>query len=140
MLRAAARFVRARRAGLARGAGAGCRSERECDPRVGAGVSALWMQGGGPCSRADIEASFFTLMKTLRRLVQSDANATVTIDVPVSGSLRQFEVLVVWQEVGPDDAKVAQWPQGWFEATAGSIDDPSFIRHPQGVNEDRETL
>lgn len=77
-------------------------------------------------------------MKTLRKLVQSDSNATVRIDVPVSGSLRQFEVVVVWQEVEPEVE--SQWPQGWIEATAGSIDDPTFVRHPQGEYEDRESL
>lgn len=29
------------------------------------------------------------------------------------------------------------WPPG-FSRTAGSIDDPTFIRHPQGVYEQRE--
>jgi hypothetical protein len=77
-------------------------------------------------------------MKTLRKVVQSDSNATVRIDVPVSSSLRQFEVVVVWQEV---EAEVERrWPQGWIEATAGSIDDPTFVRHPQGEYEDRESL
>jgi hypothetical protein len=80
-------------------------------------------------------------MKTIRKVIQSDANGTVRIDVPVSGALRQFEVVVVWQEVETrDEAPERSWPKGWFEATAGSIDDPTFVRHPQGDLEDRDEL
>lgn len=88
-------------------------------------------------------------MKTIRKLVQSDSNATVRIDVPVSHSLRQFEVVVVWQEVAPDSPSRAtqlpaewpgEWPEGWLDATAGSIEDPSFARQPQGIPEERESL
>jgi len=32
------------------------------------------------------------------------------------------------------------WPDGWFEATAGSIEDPTFVRHPQPEAEQREPL
>ena len=35
-------------------------------------------------------------------------------------------------------APQASWPDGWFEATAGSIDDPTFVRPPQGAYEKRE--
>ncbi len=31
-------------------------------------------------------------------------------------------------------------PAGWVEATAGSIDDPTFVRPPQGVPEKRDEL
>jgi hypothetical protein len=89
-------------------------------------------------------------MKTIRKLVQSDSNANVRIDVPVSGSLRQFEVVVVWQEVAtdampytsqsPEGPSSEGWPEGWLEQTSGSIDDPSFTRQPQGTLEERESL
>jgi hypothetical protein len=29
------------------------------------------------------------------------------------------------------------WTAGFFEQTAGSIDDPTFMRHPQGEPEER---
>ena len=80
-------------------------------------------------------------MKTLRKTIQSDATGTVRIDVPVSASLRQFDVVVVWQETEGQDASLPrQWPEGWLEATAGSIDDPSFVRPAQGEFEVREEL
>lgn len=31
------------------------------------------------------------------------------------------------------------WPPG-FSKTAGSIDDPTFVRHPQGEHEERPSL
>jgi hypothetical protein len=32
------------------------------------------------------------------------------------------------------------WPPGFFAQTAGSIDDPTFIRHPQGEPEERSSF
>ena len=32
------------------------------------------------------------------------------------------------------------WPPGFFAQTAGSIDDPTFVRHPQGEPEKRQPL
>jgi hypothetical protein len=76
-------------------------------------------------------------MNTVRKILQSDDTATVTVEVPVSSPRRQFEVVVVWQEVeeGP-----SEWPEGWLEATDGTIDDPTFVRPPQGELEHREHL
>jgi hypothetical protein len=47
------------------------------------------------------------------------------------------EVVVVWHDLGQS---VAEWPEGWFDRTAASIDDPTFIRPPQGEYEARESL
>jgi hypothetical protein len=32
------------------------------------------------------------------------------------------------------------WPPGYFTNVIGSIDDPTFVRHPQGEYEQRESL
>ena len=37
-------------------------------------------------------------------------------------------------------ARARGWPTGWFEATAGSIEDPSFARPAQGEYEARGAL
>jgi hypothetical protein len=34
----------------------------------------------------------------------------------------------VWNDLGES---MTEWPAGWFEETAGSIDDPSFQRPEQ---------
>jgi Protein of unknown function (DUF2281) len=40
-----------------------------------------------------------------------------------------------------DDVATANgWPDGFIAATAGSIDDPSFVRHPQGEADERLPL
>jgi hypothetical protein len=39
-----------------------------------------------------------------------------------------------------DESQASEWPPGWIEATAGSIADPTFVRHPQGDYEERENL
>lgn len=75
-------------------------------------------------------------MNTVRKIIQSDETATVTLHLPVSTPGRQFEVVVVWQEV--DAVSSPSWPPGWFEATEGSIDDPTFTRGAQGQFEQRE--
>jgi hypothetical protein len=43
-------------------------------------------------------------------------------------------LVVEWEDPPVD------WPPGWFEATAGSITDPTFVRHPQGEYEKRDVL
>jgi len=45
-------------------------------------------------------------------------------------------VTIEWD--GP--AQASQWPPGWIDATAGSITDPTFVRHAQGSYEQREKL
>ncbi len=40
------------------------------------------------------------------------------------------------EQVGQSNA----WPAGFFTQTAGVIDDPSFLRHPQGLPEERLSL
>lgn len=38
------------------------------------------------------------------------------------------------------ESQPSEWPLGWIEATAGSIVDPTFVRHPRGDCEEREKL
>jgi hypothetical protein len=76
-------------------------------------------------------------MNTLRKVLRTGATATLTLELPVSGPGRAFEVIVVWQEI---ERGTAKWPEGWLEATAGSIDAPTFVRQPQGDFERREPL
>ena len=59
-------------------------------------------------------------MNTVRKIVESDETGTARVEVTVAGPRRQVEVIVVWHELGES---VAEWPEGWFENTAASIDD-----------------
>ena len=56
--------------------------------------------------------------------------------LPVAERLRLVERVVSDVTGGA----VNGWPEGWFERTAGSIDDPTFMRHPQGEHETRDPL
>ena len=46
--------------------------------------------------------------------------------------------------VGHQKAEAAsiqsEWPDSYFETTAGSVPDPTFKRHPQGEYQEREPL
>ena len=80
-------------------------------------------------------------MNTVRKICESDERGTAHVDVPVGVPGRRVEVVIVWQEVDTADTPEARgWPPGWFESTAGAIDDPSFVRSPQGEYETREPL
>jgi hypothetical protein len=68
--------------------------------------------------------------------VNTDATGSIRIRLPAH-ALRPVHVVVEWEE--PREA-AAGWPPGWFEATAGSITDPSFVRPPQGEYEKRDEI
>lgn len=80
-------------------------------------------------------------MNTLRKICESDEMGTVHVDLSVGVSGRRVEVVLVWQDAAeavPPEAR--GWPAGWFEATTGAIDDPSFVRPDQGRHEHRDGL
>jgi hypothetical protein len=80
-------------------------------------------------------------MNTVRKICESDERGTAHVDVPVGLPRRRVEIVIVWQDVDSVDAPETRgWPLGWFESTAGAIEDPSFVRHPQGEYEEREAL
>ncbi|AUX27533.1 uncharacterized protein SOCEGT47_081270 [Sorangium cellulosum] len=80
-------------------------------------------------------------MNTVRTVCESDERGTAHVAVPIGLPRRRVEIVIVWQEVDGDDTPDAHgWPPGWFERTAGTIEDPSFVRHPQGEYEAREAL
>ena len=73
-------------------------------------------------------------MRTVKKIVTSDDSGAVHLDVPVGLRGKVLEMLVVWQEVPSNDG----WPEGWFERTAGAVNDPTFMRHEAGAAEERE--
>ena len=77
-------------------------------------------------------------MKKMRIDTSTDDSGTVRVQIPGRPSRCQVSVTVEWNESLAEEAR--QWPPGWIEATAGSITDPSFVRHPQGAYERREGL
>jgi hypothetical protein len=72
--------------------------------------------------------------------IEIDANTDVTgsirIRLPHAHAYHPVHIVVEWEErpaaVQPD------WPAGWFGATAGVIDDPTFVRPQQSSYETRD--
>lgn len=75
-------------------------------------------------------------MNTVRKIIQSDDAGAVHVELAVGGRPRPVEVVVIWQEV----PAATSWPEGWFEETAGAIQDDSFVRGEQGALEERSAL
>ena len=77
-------------------------------------------------------------MKKLTIGTSTDDSGTVQVQIPGRPPRCRVQVTVEWDESLVKEAK--QWPPGWVEATAGSITDSTFVRHPQGTYESREGL
>jgi|GEM_PF-2539515 len=68
----------------------------------------------------------------------TDKTGSIHIRLPQAPAHFPVHVVVEWVDA-PAEAELA-WPHDWVEATAGSIDDPTFVRPPQGTYETREEL
>ena len=83
------------------------------------------------------------MRKTLRLSGMAGADKVLHLDVPVDAPNTEYEVLVVveprrsGQQSGPTHLA---WPLDFIERTAGSIDDDTFLRQPQGQYEERLDL
>lgn len=64
----------------------------------------------------------------------TDETGSIRIRLPSAPAHHAVHVVIEWEEPRAD------WPPGWFEATAGSITDPTFVRHPQGEYEKRDEI
>lgn len=75
-------------------------------------------------------------MQTIRVLQKTDKNGTLQLRIPLGKPEAEYEVVLVVQPKAavPETATPEElgWPPGYFEATFGSIDDETFVRHPQG--------
>ena len=61
--------------------------------------------------------------------------ASTTLTLPELAPLVGRRVEVTVRDEGAD-----AWPEGWFEATAGAIADPDFVRPPQPSAETRSSF
>jgi hypothetical protein len=75
-------------------------------------------------------------MRTVRKIVTSDEQGAVHLEVPVGLRGKVLEMLVVWQEVSSNE----RWPEGWFERTSGAVADPTFVRHDVQLVEERDSF
>jgi hypothetical protein len=74
-------------------------------------------------------------VQTLRVTERTGKDGVLHVSVPLGTPEADFEVLVVVQpkETKPSPASPEElgWPPGYFDL-AGSIDDETFVRPPQG--------
>ena len=75
-------------------------------------------------------------MNTMHKVLQSDDQGSVRLELSVGARRAPVEVVVTWQELLDD----RRWPEGWVEETAGSISDDTFVRPEQGAFEARQTI
>ena len=77
-------------------------------------------------------------MKVLTLSATSGADRTLHLEVPVELPDEEYDVAVVLTPktksngTEEDIPESIGWPEGYFEHVIGSIDDDTFIRHPQG--------
>lgn len=79
-------------------------------------------------------------MQTLYLVSKSGSDGVLHLDVPVEVANAKYDVVVVFHPKANNEPAKSEdrgWPAGFFENTAGSIDDPTFERHAQGEFEKR---
>jgi hypothetical protein len=74
-------------------------------------------------------------MQTLRILEKTDKDGTLHLDIPLGKPEAEFEIVIVVQPkdtlANASTPEERGWPAGYFDL-AGSIDDETFVRPPQG--------
>lgn len=77
-------------------------------------------------------------MKTMTVTSHADGNGVLHLDLPLGQDAAGQEVIVTVQRV-PRPMTQDEW-RAWVQKTAGSITDPTFVRHPQGEHQERDPL
>lgn len=75
-------------------------------------------------------------MKTIETTAKAGADKVLHLSIPVDLANQDYRMVIV---IIPEDEKKG-WPLGFIENTYGSIQDESFVRHPQGDYESRLKL
>ena len=93
------------------------------------------------CDTQVIRVPGAATMETYRSLGKVGDDGILHLDIPVGVPNSEFEVVVVLQPragaTQPEAPEDPGWPPGYFEQTAGSIQDPTFRCHDQGEFEKR---
>lgn len=81
-------------------------------------------------------------MRSIKLKSRIGPDGILHLDIPVGLTDKDLEVMIIFQAIElkttASPPKGLGWPPGFFERTAGSIQDETFIRHPQGDFEERE--
>jgi hypothetical protein len=71
-------------------------------------------------------------MQTIRAMEKTGKDGMLSLRIPLGAPETEYEVLVVVQpKAATTTPEERGWPPGYFDL-AGSIDDETFVRPPQG--------
>ena len=85
-------------------------------------------------------------MTVIQLSVTPDPDGVIRLSIPIGPSGGEYDLaIILTPKPSGTDSKLAPpesrgWPPGYFEQTAGSIEDPVFDRGYQGKYEVREPL
>ena len=68
------------------------------------------------------------------------SDGVLHLALPVGPEEADKEVQVTVESITPKKEMSQEEWEAWVEATAGSIPDPTFFRHPQGEYEERDPI
>jgi hypothetical protein len=81
-------------------------------------------------------------VRTIHVVQEAGADKTLRVTIPVDQAGRRYQVVIIL-EAEPDassrpSAETPDWSPGYFEKTASSVQDDTFVRPPQGEYETRQ--
>ena len=83
-------------------------------------------------------------MRTIHVVQEAGADKTLRVTIPVDQARRRYQIVIILEAepeaVSHPSPEELGWPPGYFEATAGSVQDDTFVRPPQGEYETRQGL
>ncbi|HQU42108.1 MAG: hypothetical protein B7Z73_03505 [Planctomycetia bacterium 21-64-5] len=77
------------------------------------------------------------MMHKVETIQQAGDDRMLHLAIPVDEAKRRYQVTVLVRPVPDASEPGSGWPPGFFEQTAGSIQDETFFRHEQGQLEER---
>jgi len=83
-------------------------------------------------------------MQSIKLRSRVGQDGILHLEIPVGIADKEIEVMVIYQPLEPSaQTKTPEelgWPPGFFEQTAGCLQDDPLVRYPQGEYEQREPL
>ncbi|MEO0456148.1 MAG: hypothetical protein AAF152_06130 [Cyanobacteria bacterium P01_A01_bin.114] len=80
-------------------------------------------------------------MQTIRLQSHVGDDGVLRLQIPIELQDQDLEILLVYQPIAiKSKVSSSAWPSGFFEETAGCLQDDPLVRPPQGEYETRELL
>jgi hypothetical protein len=83
-------------------------------------------------------------MKTIETTLTAGPDRLLRLTIPVEEAYRSYRMVILLAPEGESISGrrvgLAEWSPGYFENVCGSIQDETFIRHPQPEDQERHEL